>query len=102
MKITWSPLAIERVAEQARVIARDKPEAAVRWAEGILSAVDRLESNPLSGREVPEIRRTEVREIIQTGYRIIYRVAEDEVFILTVCSSWRLLDPLEIDPPPAD
>lgn len=67
MKITWSPLAVQRVLEQAEVIARDRPDAAVRWADGIFEAVRRLEEHPMSGRMVPEVRRPEVREVIHTG-----------------------------------
>ena len=35
MRIVWSPLAIERAYEAAKYIARDKPEAARSWLEGV-------------------------------------------------------------------
>ena len=102
MKITWSPLAIQRVIEQADVITHDKPNSAVRWTEGTFAAVDRLERHPMSGRVVPEVGRPEVREVIHGGYRIIYRVGTDQIFILTVRSSWRLLDPTELTAPSSE
>lgn len=97
MRITWSPLAIQRVSEAAEYIARDKPGAAERWAESTFEAVERLADLPRIGRVVPELRRPEVRELIHGAFRIIYRIQEDEVLILTVRRSSRLLDPEEID-----
>ncbi len=39
---------------------------------------------PLSGRAVPEYGRQDIREVIETPYRIIYRVEEDRIFVLVV------------------
>lgn len=46
MKVVWSPLAINRAAEEASFIGEDKPQAAQRWLEGLFTAVDRLETFP--------------------------------------------------------
>jgi plasmid stabilization system protein ParE len=99
VRITWSPLAIQRVLEEAEFIARDKPGAAQRWTESTFKAVERLKDLPNSGRMVPEIRRPEVREIIHGAFRIIYRVEDDMILILTVRRGSRLLDPSEIEAP---
>ena len=99
MRITWSPLAIQRVLEAAELIARDKPGAAQRWAESTFKAVERPADLPDSGRIVPEIRRPEVREIIHGAFRIIFRIQGHQVFILTVRRGSRLLDPSEIEAP---
>ena len=34
-KIIWSPLALTRINEETKHIARDKPGAAEKWADGI-------------------------------------------------------------------
>lgn len=99
MRITWSPLAIQRVLEAADFIARDKPGAAEHWAESTFKAVERLADLPNSGRVVPEIRRPEIREIIHGAFRIIYRIESDQVLVLTVRRARRLLDPSEIEAP---
>jgi toxin ParE1/3/4 len=57
MKITWSPLAIDRASEIAEYIAMDKPSAADKWVNTVFSKVKRLESSPKSGRVVPERHR---------------------------------------------
>jgi plasmid stabilization system protein ParE len=97
LRIVWSPLAIERAYEAAKYIARDKPEAARAWLEGVFEAVDRLEAFPRSGRMVPEIGLPEYREIVyRKSYRIVYYVDESSVRILTVRNFAQLLDLSEL------
>ena len=64
MKVTWSPLALERVAEIGGWIAEDRPDAAARVVEEIFAAVERLVDFPESGRVVPEFGRPDLREIV--------------------------------------
>ncbi len=75
MNIIWSPLvAVEQVRDIASYIALDKPSAAEQWAEEIFNSVARLSEFPDSGRVVPEINRSEIREIIKGNYRVVYKV----------------------------
>lgn len=99
MKIVWSPLAIERAYEAAAYIAGDKPEAALRWLDGLFAVTDRLEMFPESGRIVPEIGLPEFREVVyRRAYRVIYRVEKTRVSILTVRNFAQLLDTSELQP----
>jgi plasmid stabilization system protein ParE len=100
VKVVWSPLAIERAYEEARFIAQDKREAALRWLDGLFASTDRLEIFPASGHVVPELALPEFRQIIYRSHRVIYRVDADAVSILTVRRSKRLLDPAELGPDP--
>lgn len=85
MRVIWSPLAIERAYEAAAHIANDKPDAALRWLDGLFEATDRLEKFPQSGRIVPEIGLPEFREIVyRHAYRVVYRIEKTRVAILTV------------------
>jgi len=98
MKITWSPLALERVQGIARYIAKDKPSAADKWVRGLFEIVGRLALHPRSCRIVPELNREDVREVIYSSYRVIYKIT-DEIDILTVRHSRQLLDTTEIISP---
>jgi toxin ParE1/3/4 len=93
MKLVWSPLALERVAEIALYIAEDKPLAAEQWVEAIFAAVERLESFPLSGRIVPEADRRDLREVVHGNFRIVYRVEEHQLSVLTIRHSRQQLEP---------
>ena len=60
-------------------------------AERIVEAVERLQEFPKSGRVVPEFARDGVREVLWGNYRIVHRVGENHVHILTVYHGARLL-----------
>jgi plasmid stabilization system protein ParE len=96
VKITWSPLAIDRVIEIAQYIAQDSPNSAQKWVESTFKTVERLEQFPKSGRIVPEIMKDEFREIIHGNYRIIYRLQSESVSILTVRHGRQILPVNEI------
>ena len=97
MKIVWAPLAIERAYEAAAYIAGDKPEAALRWLDGLFACTDRLESFPDSGRIVPELGLPEYREVIYNrSHRVVYRREKNRVAILTVRSCRQEFDAAEL------
>ena len=84
MTIVWSPLALDRVAEIAGYIARDKPSAAEKWVKTVFAKVEQLEISPELGRVVPEIGNVQFRELIYSQYRIVYRIEKKSISILTV------------------
>jgi plasmid stabilization system protein ParE len=84
VKLIWSPLAIDRVAEISQYIAEDNLNASKKWVNSIFQVVERLEQFPRSGRIVPEIRQEDFREIIHGNYRIIYKLEDEQISILTV------------------
>jgi len=98
MRIIWSPLAVERVSEIAEYIARDNPTAAEDWTDMVFGKVERLKSFPESGRIVPEIDNPRIRELIYSNYRIIYRIEEKQLSILTVRHGKQILPVDEILP----
>ena len=87
-------MAIDRVAEIANYIAKDKPTAAENWVDKIFSKVETLASSSKSGRIVPEINKDQYREIIYGNYRIVYRIEEKRISVLTVRHGKQLL-PIE-------
>lgn len=97
MRVVWTFFAVERANEIAEYIARDKPEAARAWLEGVFDAVDRLEAFPQSGRMAPEIESPEYREIIyRRSHRIIYHVEKSTLRILTIRNFAQRLNLVEL------
>jgi toxin ParE1/3/4 len=84
VRIIWSPLALERVSDHADYIAADRPAAAERWVDGLFSSVERLKTFPESGRPSPDVRRSEIREILYRDSVVIYRVEAERIVVLTV------------------
>lgn len=84
MRVVWAPLALERAQETVDFIARDRPRAAAFWLERLLDRVAKLDRLARRGRLVPEIGRPAYRELLHPPYRVIYRIDDDRVVILTL------------------
>jgi plasmid stabilization system protein ParE len=82
--IIWSPAALDDVDAVAEFIARDSRDRAALFIDRLITAVDRLETYPYSGRVIPEIGSNDCREIIYGAYRIMYKIVNDEVWITGV------------------
>lgn len=97
MRIVWSPLAIDRIADIAAVIATDNQSAAEKWVRSVFARVSQLGKYPESGPMVPELGRPEIRQLPHPPYRIIYRVEPKRLLILTVRHGRQELDPGETE-----
>ena len=91
-EIKWTEQALDDAESIASYIARDSFFYAQAHAQRIFETVKRLEHFPESGRIVPEINKSEIREIILGNYRIIYRYRNNIVEIITVYHASRLLN----------
>ncbi len=96
MKIIWSPLALDRVAEIAEYISQDNPTAATDWVNSVFDRVGQMLSFPERGRIVPETNHERIRELIYGNYRITYRIEEKQISILTVRHGKQILPTDEI------
>ncbi|MCU0415099.1 MAG: type II toxin-antitoxin system RelE/ParE family toxin [Ignavibacteriaceae bacterium] len=96
MKISWSPLAAERLEDIYEYISVDNKFTAKKVVERIFKKVESLSKNPERGRKVPETNREEIREVFEGEYRIIYRVESKRVSILTIRNFKQLLPEKDI------
>ena len=62
------------------------------FTQKVFETIKQLKYFPESGRVVPEIGQSTIREITLGNYRIIYRVQKDKIEIITVYHSARLLN----------
>lgn len=91
-EIRWTPQSVDDLEAICEFISRDSSRYAQSLAESVVNAIERLRLFPLSGRVVPEKSQDDIREVILGNYRIIYRLHEEMVEILTIHHSARLLD----------
>ncbi|HEC98486.1 MAG TPA: type II toxin-antitoxin system RelE/ParE family toxin [Nitrospirae bacterium] len=96
-QIKWTPQSLDDIEAIANFIARDSSYYARMFTIKVFEAVDRLELFSESGRIVPELNRKEIREVFFGNYRIIYRIKDELIEILTVYHSARLLDVNKIE-----
>ena len=89
MKVVWSDRALRSLAAIHAHIAADSETNAHKVIDRILKRGDQLSAFPLSGRAVAHTRSTNVHELIEQPYRIIYRVRRNQVEVIDVFQSAR-------------
>jgi len=92
-KIIWTQAALDDLAGIRDYIARDSVYYAEKFVDDSFRAVERLEMFPESGRMVPERYSPDFREVIFGSYRIIYKIVEDVVYIVTMIHGKRNYQP---------
>ena len=91
MKVVWSDRALRSLAAIHEKISAAAEEAtAHRVIDRILRRGDQLAAFPLSGRLVERYKRPGIRELIESPYRIVYRVTSQQVQIIDVFHSAQL------------
>lgn len=91
MQIIWTQEALEQLINIEDYIVRDNPERAAKFVDQLIKQAESLLGNPRVGRVVPEIANPDRRELIYNKYRIVYRLGERCLKILTVFEEHRLL-----------
>ncbi|MFQ5734594.1 MAG: type II toxin-antitoxin system RelE/ParE family toxin [Planctomycetaceae bacterium] len=71
-------------------ITRDSPLYALRFIDRIKAKVEGI-LFPEAGSIVPEWDRPDIRETFVASYRVIYRIKDDDVEVLTVIHGARQL-----------
>jgi toxin ParE1/3/4 len=86
-KISWTDKSVLHLKAIHDYIAEDSPFYAANFVKSLVKATDKLKTFPLCGRIVPEFEHSTIhlREVIYHGYRIIYRITNnDDIEIVTV------------------
>ena len=89
-KIHWATVAEEDLKNIILYIAGDSPQNARLIFNKIKEQASTLTHFPERGRTVPELQNQGIflyRELILTPWRIIYRITDNKVYILSVIDS---------------
>lgn len=86
-KVVWSPSARADLKDIVSYIADDNPRVAERFGYALIEASKALARFERKGRKVPEFDIEDVRELIVSPYRLIYRIKEREN-VLEVVRLW--------------
>ena len=95
MNVHFTENAIEHLANIYEYISLNSPTYAKRMIDKITRRSSQISVQPYSGRTVPEYESEDIRELIESPYRIIYRIKSDQIDILAVIHGAQLL-PAEI------
>ena len=91
-KINWANVAEHDLIEIIEYIPIDSPADALKILQKIKKMASSLYSLPERGRVVPELQDQGIltyREIVIPPWKIIYRISDDEVYVLTVLDARR-------------
>lgn len=91
MKVTWSKESLQQLIQIEQFISRDNPERAVQFINRLIDRAEKIKDYPYQGRIVPEFSLNEIREVFEKSYRIVYRISENQIEILTVFEGHKLL-----------
>jgi toxin ParE1/3/4 len=94
----WTHESLQRINEIESYISNDTHERSAKFIDSIIEHTEAaLPCNSLIGRVVTEILHPDIRELIFKRYRIVYRINENYIKILTVFEGHRLLQNNDIE-----
>ncbi len=89
-KIIWTDVAENDLKEIIEYISVDSPYNALKILKKIKQKASNLYTLPEKGRIVPELQDQGIlqyRELIISPWRLIYRIAERKIYVLSVIDS---------------
>ena len=84
MRVHWTDTAQAHLDAIHAYIVQDSAEFAIRTIDRLTRRSQQIADFPLSGRRVPEYEIDQIREVIETHYRIIYYIKSDQIDVLAV------------------
>ena len=94
-QVVWSNIAENDLKNIIEYIADDSPPNALKIFKSIKQKPSKLNTFPERGRIVPELRDQGIlqyRELVISQWRILYRISEMNVFVLSVLDSRRNIE----------
>ena len=97
MNVFWTEQSYERLKEiQDYISDKDSSLKANRLIEKLIERGNSLSKFHNRGRIVPELGLEDLRELLEQNYRIVYRVKENKIQILSVFEAHRLLQEQDV------
>ncbi|HEX5151711.1 MAG TPA: type II toxin-antitoxin system RelE/ParE family toxin [Parafilimonas sp.] len=88
--ITWTENALNDIDNNASFISKDSEFYAKQFVKKLINATLKLKSFPEIGKTIRELPQSNYREILFRKYRIIYKIDDDKVYVITVHHSAQL------------
>jgi len=89
VRVFWTDVALNQLEAIRDYLSQTSPEYARRVVERLVNRSEQIAVFPRSGRMVPEYEIDEVRQVIESSYRLIYLIREEQVEILAVLHTSR-------------
>jgi len=99
-QVAWAEIAQHDLKQIVDYIAIDSPDNASRILQKIKQKTSTLYTMPDRFRIVPELKKQGIhtyRELIIAPWRVIYRISDTTVFVLSVIDSRRNVEDILLD-----
>ena len=99
-EVVWAKIAEDDLIAIIKYIHSENPAAAKACLKKIKNKVSNLDALPQRGRIVPELRRQGIlqyRELVVPPWRIIYRISDSFVYVLSVIDSRQNIEDVLLD-----
>ena len=92
VEVKWTTQALDDIENIAQFIAKDSEHYAIIQTERFFEKAKILETHPLAGHIVPEVKSGNIRQLVEGNYCIIYTIiSKNRIDILTIHHGKRLL-----------
>ncbi len=92
MQVHWTQNSVNHLSGIYEYISLNSHTYAKNMVDRITRRSEQIGIQPISGRMVLEYYQDDIREVIEKPYRIIYRIKPDQIDVLAVVHSARLLE----------
>jgi addiction module RelE/StbE family toxin len=89
VRVFWTEAALGQLEAIRDYLWQTSPDYARRVVERLVNRSEQIAAFPRSGRMAPEYEIDEVRQVIESSYRLIYLIKEEQVEILAVIHTSR-------------
>jgi len=89
VNVYWTDTAQDHLAAIHAYIAKDSPEYAMRMVDRLTRRSQQIADFPFSGRVVPEFTVSQIREVLEGPYRVLYHVKTGQIDVLAVIHAAR-------------
>ena len=92
LPLRWTERAVDELAAIAEQISLTSPVYAEQMVDRLVARLRQAQEFAMSGRVVPEAGNSDVRELYEWPYRVIYRVRSDHIEVIAIVHGRRDLD----------
>lgn len=90
-QIIWSEKSIKSMENIAEYISADSEFYAKKTIREMKNLIDNLKLFPNMGKMVPEYNDISIKQILYKTYRIIYKIENNNIIVLTIISGFQKL-----------
>lgn len=94
MRVVWTDTAVGHLTAIHDHVAQNAPIYARALVDRLTARSKQIAQFPRSGRVLAEYEDPQIREVLESPYRIIYEVRSDQLVVLAVIHEVRELPPV--------